>query len=157
MAEKKSNYFVDNKRFQELMVERRIQTEENNGVPPRVNDEIGLIFSTIAEKLTFHKYFIAITLNDELVKDEMIGDAIENCIRYIDCYDSMTYDNPFAYFTQISYFAFQRRKAKEKKRIDGTKDYYAELEIINGLPTSKCAFAQSIVDDFCKETPGDDN
>jgi hypothetical protein len=48
-------------------------------------------------------------------RDEMISDAIENCFMYFDNFNPEKSENPFAYFTQISYYAFQRRKNKEKK------------------------------------------
>lgn len=46
----------------------------------------------------------------------MIGDAIENCLRYIHNFDPDKSKNPFAYFTQIMSFAFIRRIDKEKKQ-----------------------------------------
>jgi hypothetical protein len=45
----------------------------------------------------------------------MVSDAVENCLRYIDNFDVDKYQNPFAYFTQIIFFAFLRRIEKEKK------------------------------------------
>jgi hypothetical protein len=47
--------------------------------------------------------------------DEMMLDGIENCLKYIDNYD-VTRMNPFAYFTQIMYYAFVRRIQTEKKQ-----------------------------------------
>ena len=48
----------------------------------------------------------------------MICDGIENCLQYIDNFDPAKSTNPFAYFTQIIYYAFLRRIQKEKKQID---------------------------------------
>ena len=48
----------------------------------------------------------------------MICDGIENCIQYIDNFDPAKSKNPFAYFTQIVYFAFLRRIAKEKRQME---------------------------------------
>ena len=48
-------------------------------------------------------------------KEEMIGDGIENCILYIKNFNPEKSNNPFAYFTQIIYYAFLRRIEKEKK------------------------------------------
>jgi hypothetical protein len=45
----------------------------------------------------------------------MICDGIENCLQYIDNFNPEKSGNPFAYFTQIVYFAFLRRIQKEKK------------------------------------------
>jgi DNA-directed RNA polymerase specialized sigma24 family protein len=53
-----------------------------------------------------------------MFKDDMIGDGIENCITYIDNFDPAKSSNPFAYFTQIIYYAFLRRIQKEKKQVD---------------------------------------
>jgi len=46
----------------------------------------------------------------------MIGDAIENCLRYLHNFNPDKSNNPFAYFTQIMYYAFLRRIEKEKKQ-----------------------------------------
>jgi len=48
----------------------------------------------------------------------MIGDGIENCVQYIHNFDPEKSNNPFAYFTQIIYYAFLRRIQKEKKQLE---------------------------------------
>jgi len=53
-----------------------------------------------------------------MFKDDMICDGIENCLQYIDNFDPEKSTNPFAYFTQIIYFAFLRRIQKEKKQLE---------------------------------------
>ena len=53
-----------------------------------------------------------------MFKDDMICDGIENCITYIDNFNPEKSQNPFAYFTQIIYYAFLRRIQKEKKQVD---------------------------------------
>ena len=47
----------------------------------------------------------------------MISDGIENCVSYIDNFNPEKSQNPFAYFTQIIYYAFLRRIQKEKKQL----------------------------------------
>ena len=47
----------------------------------------------------------------------MISDGIENCVQYIKNFDPEKSNNPFAYFTQIIYYAFIRRIQKEKKQL----------------------------------------
>ena len=47
----------------------------------------------------------------------MINDGIENCLQYIDNFNPEKSNNPFAYFTQIIYYAFLRRIQKEKKHL----------------------------------------
>ena len=48
----------------------------------------------------------------------MISDGIENCVQYVLNFDSEKSDNPFAYFTQIIYYAFLRRIQKEKRQLE---------------------------------------
>jgi DNA-directed RNA polymerase specialized sigma subunit len=50
-------------------------------------------------------------------REDMISDGIENCLQYVDNFDPDKSNNPFAYFTQIIYFAFIRRIQKEKKQL----------------------------------------
>jgi hypothetical protein len=53
-----------------------------------------------------------------MYKDDMINDGIENCIQYVLNFNPEKSKNPFAYFTQIVYYAFLRRIAKEKRQLD---------------------------------------
>ena len=53
-----------------------------------------------------------------MFREDMISDGIENCVQYINNFDPTKSSNPFAYFTQIVYFAFLRRIAKEKKQLE---------------------------------------
>ena len=52
-----------------------------------------------------------------MFSDDMISDGIENCLQYMSNFDPDKSDNPFAYFTQIIYYAFIRRIQKEKKQM----------------------------------------
>lgn len=78
---------------------------------PQVSNYIGECILKIANHLSYKPNFINYTY-----REEMISDGIENCIMYIDNFDSDKYTNPFAYFTQIIYYAFIRRIQKEKKQ-----------------------------------------
>ena len=49
-----------------------------------------------------------------MFREDMICDGIENCLQYIDNFDPEKSKNPFAYFTQIIYYAFLRRIQKRK-------------------------------------------
>jgi hypothetical protein len=66
----------------------------------------------IAEGLSHKPNFINYTY-----RDEMMSDGIENCLMYFDNFDPTKSKNPFAYFTQIIYYAFLRRIQKEKKQL----------------------------------------
>tara|TARA_R110002074_G_scaffold401185_1_gene598473 strand:- start:1003 stop:1359 length:357 start_codon:yes stop_codon:yes gene_type:complete len=47
----------------------------------------------------------------------MIADGIENCMMYFRNFNPEKSKNPFAYFTQIIYYAFLRRITREKKQL----------------------------------------
>ena len=68
-------------------------------------------FLKIANGLSYRPNFINYTY-----KQEMISDGIENCLQYIKNFNPEKSKNPFAYFTQIIYYAFIRRIQKEKKQ-----------------------------------------
>ena len=77
---------------------------------PRISDYIGECLYKIANKLSTKPCFIGYSF-----RDEMISDGVENCIVYFDDYDPLKSQNPFAYFTQIIFYAFLRRIGKEEK------------------------------------------
>ena len=63
-------------------------------------------------------------------------DAVENCLRAVHNYNLEVATrtgkpNAFAYFTQISWFAFLRRIAKEKKQQDVKLKYLSKSGIEN--------------------------
>ena len=111
---KKKEHYVDNKKFlAELIIYRQQITEaEEAGDPkPRVSNYIGECFLKIATHLSYRPNFI-----NYMYREDMIGDGIENCIQYIHNFDPEKSKNPFAYLTQIVYYAYLRRIAKEKRQ-----------------------------------------
>ena len=114
MARKKSVHYVDNKEFLRAMIEWRdkcLEAEVQGEITPPVTNYIGECFFKIANHLSFRPNFINYTY-----RDEMISDGIENCLQYVKNFNPEKSKNPFAYFTQIIYYAFLRRIAKEKKQ-----------------------------------------
>ena len=115
MAEKKKKiHYVDNKKFLAAIVERKEQikeAEEEGESKPQITNYLGECILKIANHLSYRPNFINYTY-----KEEMISDGIENSLQYIDNFDPENSKNPFAYFTQIIYYAFIRRIAKEKKQ-----------------------------------------
>ena len=110
----KGAHYVDNKKFHEAMVawkEKCKDAEEAGDELPRITDYIGSCFLKIANGLSYKPNFINYTY-----KQEMISDGIENCLQYIRNFNPEKSKNPFAYFTQIIYYAFIRRIQKEKKQ-----------------------------------------
>ncbi len=85
--------------------------EKNKEEYPPVSNYIGECFLKIATHLSYRPNFINYTY-----RDDMISDGIENCLQYVHNFNPEKSNNPFAYFTQIIYYAFLRRIAKEKKQ-----------------------------------------
>ncbi len=116
MAPKKKQHYVDNKKFLEELVKyrKRVHTAQERGLKkPRITEYIGECFLKIATHLSYRPNFI-----NYMYKEDMIGDGIENCVQYIDNFDPAKSSNPFAYFTQIVYYAYLRRISKEKRQMD---------------------------------------
>ena len=108
-------HYVDNKKFLQAMVDWRSKVqkaEDNKRKKPVVTNYIGECFLKIANHLSYRPNFINYTF-----RDDMISDGIENCLQYMDNFNPDKSKNPFAYFTQIIYYAFIRRIQKEKKQI----------------------------------------
>ncbi len=110
MAKQKSIHYVDNKKFLQAMIEWHADCDEKGEQVP-VTNYIGECFLKIATHLSYRPNFINYTY-----RDEMISDGIENCLQYVKNFNPEKSKNPFAYFTQIIYYAFIRRIQKEKKQ-----------------------------------------
>jgi hypothetical protein len=107
-------HYVDNKAFLQEMIKWKKEikeAEESGDDRPPVSNFIGECFLKIAERLCSKSNFAKYTY-----KDEMIGDAIENCLMYAHNFNPRKSKNPFSYFTQIIYYAFLRRIEREKKQ-----------------------------------------
>ena len=110
---KQKPHYVDNKKFLQAMVEWRETwpNELKETIKPPVSNYVGECFLKIATHLSYRPNFINYTY-----RDEMISDGIENCLQYVKNFNPEKSSNPFAYFTQIIYYAFLRRIQKEKKQ-----------------------------------------
>jgi hypothetical protein len=121
MAKKDNIHYVNNKEFSQAVVDYcTVVTEAKNSNDniPVVPDYIAQCFLKIAEGLSHKSNFIRYTY-----REEMVMDAVENCLRAIGNYNIDTATrtgkpNAFSYFTQICYYAFIRRIMKEKKQQD---------------------------------------
>lgn len=111
----KTKHYVNNADFLQALIEYKQACEiakKENREEPIVPNYIGECFLKIAEHLSRKPNFISYSF-----REEMICDGIENCIMYFRNFDPTKSNNPFAYFTQIIYFAFLRRIQKEKKQL----------------------------------------
>jgi len=107
--------YINNEDFLSAMIlyKKQIADSEFKGEErPPVPDYIGECFLLIAERLSYRPNFI-----NYAFKEDMISDGIENCLQYVHNFNPEKSKNPFAYFTQIIYWAFVRRIQKEKKNL----------------------------------------
>ena len=118
---KKSAHYVNNAEFSQAVVDYVTTVNEAKNEEkqiPKVPDYVAQCFLSIAEGLSHKSNFIRYTY-----REEMVMDAVENCLKAIENYDIAAATrtgkpNAFAYFTQITWYAFLRRIAKEKKQQD---------------------------------------
>ena len=114
-TKKNPEHYVNNKDFTAAVAEYVTQIKEAESAgktPPRMSEYIGECVYKIATRLSTRPNFINYTY-----RDEMICDAIENCIQYLGNFNIEKSSNAFAYVTQICYYAFLRRIQKEKKQV----------------------------------------
>ena len=118
---KQKPHYVNNKQFSQSVVDYVTSVNEARKKlveEPIITEYIGSCFLKIAEGLSHKANFVGYSY-----REEMVMDGVENCIKAIMNYDIKKatrtgLPNAFAYFTQIVYYAFLRRIAKEKKQQD---------------------------------------
>ena len=129
---KKQNkvHYVDNQKFYQEIIEhkRKVAEARERGLEdPKLSNYIGECIWKIATKLSTKPCFLNYSY-----REEMISDVIENCILYFNDYDPTKGSNPFAYFTQVIYFAFLRRINKEERNRYIIYKNFQETVINNG-------------------------
>ena len=111
-----SEHYVNNKEFLEALIvfkAKCAQAKEAGEPRPRIINYIGECFLKIATHLSYKPNFV-----NYMFREDMICDGIENCVQYIENFNPEKSKNPFAYFTQIIYYAFLRRIQKEKRQLE---------------------------------------
>jgi hypothetical protein len=114
MTERIKKHYINNNDFLNALILYKKQcseAKETGKEAPPIPDYIGQCWIKIAEGLSHKPNFLNYTY-----REEMIGDGIENCLMYFHNFNPEKSQNPFAYFTQIIYYAFLRRIEKEKKQ-----------------------------------------
>ena len=129
-----SIHYVNNADFSQAVVDYVKLVNEAKTTKteiPKVPDYVAQCFLRIAEGLSHKANFIRYTY-----REEMVMDAVENCLKAVLNYDIEAATrtgkpNAFAYFTQITWYAFLRRIAKEKKQQDIKLKYLTTSGIEN--------------------------
>ena len=145
MPKAKAEHYVNNKDFLDALVEYRenVAIAAAKDLPkPRITNYIGSCFLKIATHLSYKSNFV-----NYMYREDMISDGIENCVQYIHNFDPNKSKNPFAYFTQISYFAFLRRIQREKRQLD-IKTKIVEKTGFEALMTSDANLTNEYRNDY---------
>ena len=129
MKPKDKPHYVNNRDFSNAVVEyvKTVREAQECDDPiPKVPDYVAMSFLKIAEGLSHKGNFIRYTY-----REEMVMDGVENCLKAIMNYNieaATRSGNPnaFSYFTQICWYAFLRRIAKEKKQQDIKMKYISQ-------------------------------
>ena len=143
MKPKEKPHYINNADFSQAVVDYvKSATEaiEAGNTKPVVTNYIAQCFLKIAEGLSHKVNFVRYTY-----REEMVMDAVENCLKAIENYNIEAATrtgkpNAFAYFTQISWYAFLRRIEKEKKQQDVKMKFMAEASVEN--------FVENATDDY---------
>lgn len=151
MAKRASIHYVNNADFSTAVVDyvtlvREAKAKEER--LPVVPDYIAQCFLRIAEGLSHKSNFVRYTY-----REEMVMDAVENCLKAIENYnlEAATRSgrpNAFAYFTQISWYAFLRRIAKEKKQQDIKVKYLSQSGLEEFITSTDDKGAQQVAQAF---------
>jgi DNA-directed RNA polymerase specialized sigma subunit len=155
MAKPRKRNYVNNKDLLEALINYKKacrEAEDQGEITPRVPDYIGKCIYQIATRLATKPNFSGYSY-----KEDMISDGIENCLQYINNFNPEKSQNPFAYFTQIIWYAFLRRIQKEKKQMYirfkssqsmiATGGTYAGDEVVLNLNTN-ADYMNAFVQDF---------
>lgn len=113
---KKNVPYIDKVDMHRRIVEYYAQCDlaKELGKPrPRIPESLGRDVLLIATNLAKASNFYA-----KPYVQEMIGAAVEDCIKYFFNYDPTRFNNPFGYFTRICYYKFLDVIEREK-----TNDY----------------------------------
>ena len=122
-----SRHYINNQEFLAALIKHKesvLEAANKKEEKPQVPNYIGECFIKIANQLAFKSNFINYSF-----REDMILDAIENCLIYMDNFDPKKSSNPFAYFTQITYYAFIRRIQKEKRHLQTKYKYIESLDL----------------------------
>ena len=148
---KKNIHYVNNAEFSQAVVDYvkiADKAKLKNKDIPKVPDYVAQCFLRIAEGLSHKANFIRYTY-----REEMVMDAVENCLKAINNYNIAAATrtgnpNAFAYFTQITWYAFLRRIAKEKKQQDIKMKYLSSSGLEEFIVSEEGAGSNSVVSAF---------
>jgi DNA-directed RNA polymerase specialized sigma subunit len=123
---KESHHYLDNKKFLEELksYKQKCRDTPDDQELPELNEYLVESIMLLCDKLSKRGNFI-----NYPYRDDMVGEAILDCLKAIGNFDPDVGTNPFAYFTSVAWYAFLRKIKKEKKQ---DKTIYALIKEGNG-------------------------
>ncbi len=109
MSEEEKN---DKRRFLHYYEKATMAAARDKRIPPEpvMPDSIGIAILKICEGISMRHNYRGYTYRDEMVRD-----AIVDCVRGVKKYDGTKNSNPFGYFSVAAERAFWSRMEKEKR------------------------------------------
>jgi DNA-directed RNA polymerase specialized sigma24 family protein len=104
---------------------------------PPIPNYIAESIMKICHRLSFRPNFINYSY-----REDMVGDALENCIKTAKNFNIAKSENPFSFITTIAFNAFLRRIEAEKKQS------YVKGKLIEDLPLDELMNIQEHDDDI---------
>jgi hypothetical protein len=117
--------YVSNQDLLDALIGYKQKKEDAENIgrkKPKIPDFIGECILKIASRLSYRPNFA-----NYPYREEMVSDAVLNCVTYIDNFDPAKSSSPFGYLTQICWFSFVRIINKEKRE-KYTQYKYAEQQ-----------------------------
>lgn len=108
---RKTIEYVNNADFYAALVEYKKLCVASPDDIPTVPRYIGECLLKIATNLARRPNFAGYSW-----RDDMIGDAVETCLKYVKSFDPELSKSPFGYFTQCCWYSFIGRITLEKKQ-----------------------------------------
>ncbi len=147
-----NTHYIDNELFLKKIIEYRrsviLAKKRKLSIPP-VNEELGEFFLRIAQKLSTCSCFC-----NYQFKEDMILDGVENSIRCINNFNITPQEkprSPFAYFTQVTYWAFLRRIKRERRVLASKFKAYEHFFVTEEI--SQSSYERPDGDHFFTESP----
>jgi hypothetical protein len=123
-SDKKSHYIDNDALYLEFVKwnEDRMMAESLGKEEPPIPRKIGEGLLKIANNFSSkHNWY-----NNASYREEMVSDAVINCIKYIRNFNTEKYKNPFSYFSQICYYSFLKTI-----EIEQDEDYVKHKSTLN--------------------------
>jgi hypothetical protein len=126
--------YVDNKKFTKELGDWAKKVREGQDIP--MSDYIGECIYLICQNKRYDRHFIGYANNDTMI-NEMIGDALVNCIKYCKNFDGDKFNNAYGYINRIAYFAFigyiKKEKLRYLKHLKYVRSSFSDTDIKDAL------------------------